>query len=334
LSNASPSTAGLVAAALLIASVLQLLWLAGHLAAQKRFRHLATGFLCVALAGLALRMGKSSLNAFVELTPALRNLGLAGMLAVPPALFGHWSSLRRATPSRAALAGIAAALGFALLAPWIPNVPGDPASRAVYAGILAWGFAWAAWGWWLPGREGAVTHWIRAGALALAGAWTGFLGVFVAGANALYVAWCVAVALASTVLVAAWVVHPAISNAYARLLRGAAESDAELERARQLLARLVKDEVFRDPDLTLARFARRVGVPEKQLSRLLTLVPPHHFRAHLNRIRIEAARRALEAGWRGSLTELALHSGYNSSAAFSRAFRAETGTPPSAWKPV
>ncbi len=56
--------------------------------------------------------------------------------------------------------------------------------------------------------------------------------------------------------------------------------------------------------------------------------------ARVRRLRLAQARHRLERGERGSLLDLALDSGYASAEAFSRAFRASHGMPPSAVRPA
>lgn len=55
--------------------------------------------------------------------------------------------------------------------------------------------------------------------------------------------------------------------------------------------------------------------------------------ARVRRLRLALARQRIEAGGVGSLLDLAFDSGYNSAEAFSRAFRAAHGLPPSAVRP-
>lgn len=55
--------------------------------------------------------------------------------------------------------------------------------------------------------------------------------------------------------------------------------------------------------------------------------------ARVRRLRLELALRRIEAGQARSLLDLALESGYGSAEAFSRAFRAQHGLPPSAVSP-
>jgi len=56
--------------------------------------------------------------------------------------------------------------------------------------------------------------------------------------------------------------------------------------------------------------------------------------ARVRRLRLQLARRRIEAGQVQSLLELAFDSGYNSPEAFSRAFRASHGMPPSQVRPT
>ena len=55
--------------------------------------------------------------------------------------------------------------------------------------------------------------------------------------------------------------------------------------------------------------------------------------ARVRRLRLALARRRIEAGGVSSMLDLAFDSGYNSAEAFSRAFRATHGMPPSAVQP-
>lgn len=91
-------------------------------------------WLAVWLTGLALRFGKSTLNALIGLEPWALNLGLAGMLAAPAALYlgirALGAGLQGVTPKD--LIHLAPALGFAVFSPWIPNERGDPASAYIY----------------------------------------------------------------------------------------------------------------------------------------------------------------------------------------------------------
>lgn len=100
-----------------------------------------------------------------------------------------------------------------------------------------------------------------------------------------------------------------------------------------LLARLEilmqKDRPWLDPDLTLARLARRLHVPVKQLSAAINRATGDNVSRYINAHRIRHACAALHAGH--SVTEAMLASGFNTKSNFNREFRRVTGSVPSAF---
>lgn len=89
---------------------------------------------------------------------------------------------------------------------------------------------------------------------------------------------------------------------------------------------------WREPDLSLARLARLLGTNSGRLSRAINLGLGVNFSAFVNGLRAEAVARALEAGSRSDLLDLALEMGFASKASFNRAFRARFGVSPSQFR--
>jgi AraC-like DNA-binding protein len=89
-----------------------------------------------------------------------------------------------------------------------------------------------------------------------------------------------------------------------------------------------------DPELTLARLARHLGTNSSYLSRALNEGLGLGFSAFVNRLRSATVADALKAGDRRDLLELAFDAGFASKASFNRAFRAEYGMSPSAYRRV
>ncbi len=87
-----------------------------------------------------------------------------------------------------------------------------------------------------------------------------------------------------------------------------------------------------DPELSLALLARRLGTNTGYLSRAINEGLGVNFATFVNRLRCETVAEAIAAGRSEDLLELALEAGFSSKASFNRAFRAEYGCTPSAFR--
>ncbi|CAN5555070.1 AraC family transcriptional regulator [soil metagenome] len=89
---------------------------------------------------------------------------------------------------------------------------------------------------------------------------------------------------------------------------------------------------WRDPDLSLPDLAARLGVNTTYLSRGLNDGLGVNFAGLINGLRARAVADALAAGRGEDLLTLALEAGFNSKASFNRAFKAQLGVSPSAYR--
>lgn len=92
---------------------------------------------------------------------------------------------------------------------------------------------------------------------------------------------------------------------------------------------LAEQRLFLDPDLTLARLARRLGVPAKQLSAAINRSSGGNVSRYVNALRIRHACGLLASGQ--SVTAAMLASGFNTKSNFQREFQRVTGGSPSQW---
>lgn len=108
------------------------------------------------------------------------------------------------------------------------------------------------------------------------------------------------------------------------------------ERSARLQDRIVRvmttESPWRDPDLSLADLARRVGAPTAHVSQVLNQGLGVRFFDFVNGYRVDAVKRSLAeaaaAGTRPNLLELALECGFSGKSSFHRIFRDATGAPP------
>ncbi|WP_430472863.1 helix-turn-helix domain-containing protein [Thalassospira lucentensis] len=97
----------------------------------------------------------------------------------------------------------------------------------------------------------------------------------------------------------------------------------------QLETLIADKKLYLDPDLTLARLARRLGYPLKQVSTAINAATGENVSRYINKYRIEHACRELEAGQ--NITTAMLASGFNTKSNFNREFLRITGKTPSQW---
>ncbi|MEP3637184.1 MAG: AraC family transcriptional regulator [Paracoccaceae bacterium] len=86
---------------------------------------------------------------------------------------------------------------------------------------------------------------------------------------------------------------------------------------------------YLDPDLTLSRLSRKMGVPAKPLSSTINLATGENVSRFINNARIAAAQQAMREG--ESVTNAMLISGFNTKSNFNREFLRVLGTSPRAW---
>lgn len=125
--------------------------------------------------------------------------------------------------------------------------------------------------------------------------------------------------------------EPVADAKYAR--SGMTAATAE-EIGRRLLNRSRHQHDFREPDLTLAELAERVGTSPQLLSQYLNEVQKLTFYDYINGLRVADVQRMMADPARRdeSLLELSLAAGFNSRSTFNAAFKKATGATPSQWR--
>lgn len=98
----------------------------------------------------------------------------------------------------------------------------------------------------------------------------------------------------------------------------------------QLEDLLVGQRLYLDPDLTLARISRRMGIPLKQISAAINATTGENVSRYINKFRIEHACNELGRGQ--NVTTAMLSSGFNTKSNFNREFLRITGKTPSQWQ--
>nr|CAD6599960.1 AraC family transcriptional regulator [Rhizobium sp. Khangiran2] len=96
-------------------------------------------------------------------------------------------------------------------------------------------------------------------------------------------------------------------------------------------ALMQEQHLYRDPDLTLERLARRAGVPGRQISGALNRVYGRNISQVVNEYRVGDAKRRLVTT-RDPVTAIMLESGFGTKSNFNREFLRVTGMTPSSYR--
>lgn len=127
--------------------------------------------------------------------------------------------------------------------------------------------------------------------------------------------------------------QPATSTPTDRATNGADDDAADKAEDSALLARLdalmTDEKLYLEPDLTLARLARRLRVPAKRLSTAINRAHGENVSRYVNGFRIRHACGLLTDG--ANVTDAIYASGFNTKSNFNREFLRVTGKAPSAW---
>jgi AraC-like DNA-binding protein len=107
------------------------------------------------------------------------------------------------------------------------------------------------------------------------------------------------------------------------------EDDARIVDAVAVLMR--EKELFRDPDLTLNRLARRAGIPARQISGAVNRMQGRNVSQMVNEYRIAEAKRLLKENDL-AVTQVMLESGFQTKSNFNREFLRATGMTPSDYR--
>jgi AraC-like DNA-binding protein len=86
---------------------------------------------------------------------------------------------------------------------------------------------------------------------------------------------------------------------------------------------------YLDPDLTLTRLSRKLGIPAKTLSATINAATGGNVSRYINQSRIHAAQDLMQSG--ESVTNAIFASGFNTKSNFNREFQLVVVTRPSAW---
>ncbi|OYQ19815.1 AraC family transcriptional regulator [Elstera cyanobacteriorum] len=108
-------------------------------------------------------------------------------------------------------------------------------------------------------------------------------------------------------------------------------SEADAAILHRIDALMIDQHLYRDPDLTLERIARRAGIPGRQISAALNRAHGRNVSQIINAYRVAEAQQHLLSS-RDSVTIIMLKVGFGTKSNFNREFLRVTGMTPSAYR--
>ena len=118
------------------------------------------------------------------------------------------------------------------------------------------------------------------------------------------------------------------------IIRGDAKSAVDwIARSELWRQKIIAVQWWRDPELTLASLARKLGTNTSDLSRAINDGLGLNFNELINRLRVDAVKAALtRADSAQSLLDIAFAAGFSSKASFNRSFKLYAGETPTAFR--
>jgi len=95
---------------------------------------------------------------------------------------------------------------------------------------------------------------------------------------------------------------------------------------------LMKEKIFCDEDLTLARLASFLEIRPDQLSALLNKQMKMNFNEYINQIRILEVKKEIDLGTNRKILDIAFSAGFNSKSSFNKVFRDVVGLTPTEYR--
>ena len=128
--------------------------------------------------------------------------------------------------------------------------------------------------------------------------------------------------------------NPDMLIQYFKYQRSAIDESYKSRCYTEIQSLLIHNKIYLDPLLNLERMARKLVIPEKQLSQIINECAGQNFNDYINQYRIAEARELLRSDDNKNVLSVAYEVGFNSKSTFNTAFKKFTNMTPTQYKQV
>lgn len=297
-------------------------------------QHKANFFLSIYLLAFSLRIGKSLFYNYFPIDPVIRNVFLAVLLAIGPSLW--WYVFLRKNPQHQ-LTGkthlwhyIPMLLFIALC--WI--IPNDrsPLSRSLHYGLIAHIVLYSGYTlYWLLKydkkptsiRERKIDRWLR---FFVTATLTVVIIYFFIMQNIIPYYMGMAFLFSAVIIAFSiwWLQNPFLFKIEVeRYGQSTLEQDEIIELSVKLKGLMTSEKLYLDPDLSLGKLSKKMGVSSKRLSQVINQSENINYSKFISTYRVAEAKKRLVADEYSHLkiSAIAYDSGFNSLSSFNAAFK-------------
>jgi len=317
--------------------IAQALFLCFYLATLKKGNKRANIFLALMLLGLIIRIGKSILNVYLDLSPWQRNLGISGILLVGPFLWFYGRALLE-KPKVFALKNYIHLVPFCLFALFCTLIPNDgrPIGYFSYLSVFVHLAIYIGLSITLLMRNKNSIHiqlfnWYRNLIIGVSLIWLFYIGN-VMGLIPLYIGG----AIFFSFLV--YTFSFLLLQRHDFSLEKYSGSTMDTAASKQLMVSLkdlfTNENVFVDHTVSLTKVAEKIGSSSRDVSRAINENEGKNFSEFVNSYRIQKAKALLVdvEYLKEKIATIAYDCGFGNVTSFNLAFKAETQLTPSQYR--
>lgn len=317
--------------------IAQAIFICLYLLTLQKGNRKANLFLALVLLGLAIRIGKSILNVYLDLEPWQRNLGISGLLLVGPFLwfYGRILLAKEKHFETKNYLHLIPFIGFVLFCSIIPN-DARPSSLYFYLSIFVHlliylGLSIQLFFKFRKQSNPALSNLYRNLLIGICLIWIFYMGNL-AGIFPFYIGGAIFFSLLVYMLSFILLKKPLFAlEKYANSALGRADSQKHLQRLKELFD---NEDLYLDSNLSLHQVAERVGIAPRDLSQVINENERQNFSEFVNHYRIAKAKNLLidPSYAQEKIATVAYDCGFGNVTSFNLAFKAATQLTPSQYR--